>query len=67
MPGYVNKALTQFNHPYPTKQQDLPYPCAPVKYGAKVQYAKTLVEAAAVSKANKNIIQQVCGKFFFYG
>ena len=67
MPGYIEKALQQFNHPYPTKQQDLPYPCAPVKYGAKVQYVKTPVNDALVGAADKKFIQQVCRKFLYYG
>ena len=54
MPGYVKRALQQLNHPYPTRQQDLPYPCAPIKYGAKIQYAKTPVDAQPVSAADKN-------------
>ena len=67
MPGYVEKALQQFNHPYPTKQQDLPYPHTPVKYRAKIQYAKTPVDTQSVSEVDKKFIQQVCKQFIFYG
>ena len=67
MPGYVDKALQQFNHPYPTKRRDSPYPCTSIKYGAKIQYAKTAVDVQSVSEADKNYILQVCKKFLFYG
>ena len=60
-------ALKQFNRPYPAKRQVLPYPCAPVKYRAKVQYVKTPIDASSVGEANTKIIQQVSGKFVYYG
>jgi hypothetical protein len=67
MPGYVKRALQQFNHPTPSKRQNSPYPNVPIKYGAKTQYATTRVDAPPVSAADKKFIQQVCGKFLFYG
>eukprot|EP00804_Cyclotella_cryptica_P005134 CCRYP_011529-RA/>CCRYP_011529-RA protein AED:0.46 eAED:0.46 QI:0/-1/0/1/-1/0/1/0/318 len=39
----------------------------PVKYGAKKQFAKTPSTAPLLSKHGKKFIQQVCGKFLFYG
>ena len=65
MPDYVNKALTQFNHPYRKKRQDSPYPCAPVKHRTKVQYAKTPVEAASISEVDKNSYNK-CAENTFY-
>ena len=35
MPGYVQKALTRFQHPLPAKRQDQPYPHVKPNYGAK--------------------------------
>ena len=67
MSGYIGKALTQFKHLTPTKGQDLPYPSAPTKYGAKIQYAQTPVDAPLLDEEGKKFIQQVCGKFLFYG
>ena len=67
MPGYVERALKQFNHRAPLKRQDSPYPSTPIKYGARKQYATTRVDAPPVSAADKKFIQQVCGKFLFYG
>ena len=67
MPGYVKQALQQFNHPIPSKRQNSPYPCAPIKYGATKQFATMRVNAPLVSAADKKFIQQICGKFLFYG
>ena len=38
-PGYVEKALKQFGHEWDKRKQDAPFPSAPIKYGAKKQYA----------------------------
>ena len=66
-PGYIRKALTQFNHPTPKNRQDLSYPSAPTKYGAKIQYAQTPVDVPLLDEVGENFIQQVCGKVLFYG
>jgi hypothetical protein len=40
MPGYVERALSRFSHPSPTRPQDSPHPWnAPRSYGSHVQYA----------------------------
>ena len=67
MPGYVAKALKQFQHVKPTRRQDAPYPCARIQYGAKKQYATQESTAPALDKKGKRYIQQVCGKFLFLG
>ena len=67
MPGYVKKALKQFEHPEPTKRQNAPFPYTPPNYGATKQYAKGESTAPALDKKDKRFIQQVCGKFLFYG
>ena len=67
MPGYVKKALLQFNHAVPAKRQDSPFPHTPPNYGAKVQYAKQRSTAEPLDKKGKRFIQQVCGKFLYYG
>jgi hypothetical protein len=66
MPGYVKKALKQFNHVL-QKKQNQPYPSAPIKYGAKKQYATQHSTAPLLDKKDKKFIQQVCGKFLFLG
>jgi len=47
--------------------QNQPYPHTQVKYGAKKQFAKTPSTATLLDKHGKKFIQQVCGKFLFYG
>ena len=66
MPGYVKKALTIFHHKA-TKAQNQPFPHTPIQYGVKKQYAKTASTAPELDAKGKKFIQQVCGKFLFYG
>ena len=61
------KALEQFEHSKPTKRQDAHFPHTPQNYGAIKQYAKSESTAPALDKKDKQFIQQVCGKFLFYG
>jgi hypothetical protein len=65
MPGYVRKALTRFQHPPPTKQQDQPYPHVKPNYGAHTQYAQGEDVSLARDKAGKKFIQEVCEVFLF--
>jgi len=37
-PGYIERALTRFQHPAPTEQQDSPHKHDIPQYGAKVQF-----------------------------
>ena len=67
MPGYVAKALKQFGHEWDKKKQDAPFPSAPIKYGAKKQYATKESTAPPLDKQGKKFIQQVCGKFLYLG
>jgi len=67
MPGYVTKALQQFRHETPSKNQDSPYPWNPPKYREKVQYAKGDDDTPTLDDKQKKFIQQVTGKFLFYG
>jgi hypothetical protein len=66
MPNYVQKALKQFQHKV-GKQQHAPYQSAPIKYGAKKQYATQELKAPLLDDKAKRFIQQVCGKFLFLG
>ena len=59
MPGYVAKALKQFNHPKPTNPQHAPFPSMPINYGAKKQYATLTFTSPPLNKADKRFIQQV--------
>ncbi|KAL7476094.1 hypothetical protein ACHAW6_001975 [Cyclotella cf. meneghiniana] len=66
MPEYVQKALTISRHEARCRQNQ-PYPHTPIKYGTTKQYAKTPSSAALLERHGKKFIQQVCGKFLFYG
>ena len=67
IPGYVAKALKQFQHHKSTKNQHAPVPCARINYGTKKEYATQQSQAPALDKKGKKYIQQVCGKFLFLG
>ena len=67
MPGYVEKALKQFQHKWSGKQQNSPFQSTAIKYGAKKQYAKEESTAPKLNKQGKKFIQQVCGKFLYLG
>ena len=67
MPGYIAKALKQFQRVKPIRKQHAPFPCARINYGAKKQYATQSSQAPALDKKGKKYIQQVCGKFLFLG
>ncbi len=65
MPGYVQRALTRFAHPKPTKIQNQPHPHIPPKYGATVQHATEEDNTPQVSAEKKKFIQQVTGTFMY--
>ncbi|MGV7235206.1 MAG: hypothetical protein ACQ9ET_03015, partial [Nitrosomonadaceae bacterium] len=65
MPGYVAKALKQFQYKWDGTKQDAPFPSAPIQYGAKQQYATQESQSPPLDKDGKKFIQQVCGKFLF--
>jgi len=67
MPGYVRKALVRFQHPVPEKPEHQPYESAKPAYGAKVQYAKEVLDSPKLNKEDKKYVQQVIGVFLFYG
>jgi hypothetical protein len=66
MPGYVRKALKQFQHIF-KKKQNQPFPHKEIIYGANKQYATQESTAPPATKDEKKFIQKVCGKFLFYG
>jgi hypothetical protein len=56
MPGYVQKALKQFQHIFKKKQKQ-PFPHVPIKYGVKTQYATEASSAPPTTKEEKKFIQ----------
>jgi hypothetical protein len=67
MPGYVAKALKQFQHKPPLEPQHASFPSKPITYGAKQRFATQTSTASPLDKCGKKFIQQVCGKFLFLG
>jgi hypothetical protein len=66
MPNYVQKDLKQFQHKA-DKLQYAPYQSTQIQYGAKKQYATQELKAPLLDNKAKQFIQQVCGKFLFFG
>ena len=65
MPGYVGKALHNYQHARPAKPQHAPAKAAPIQYGAKVQ--KTNHDASPRIAADRiKRIQDVVGTFAWY-
>jgi hypothetical protein len=65
MPGYINKALKNYQHPTPTAPQDAPYAAAPVQYGAKVEQVKTNT-TSPLSPAEVKRVQDIVGTLLYY-
>ena len=65
MPGYVAKALKQFQHKKPSNPKQALLPTKFIKNGAKQQYATSTSTAPFLDNKDKKFIQQVCGKFLF--
>ncbi len=67
MPGYLEKAITRFNHKIPTKVQNSPHRHIEVKYGSKKQYVDKEVESPPLSKEDGKYLQAVSGTLLYYG
>jgi hypothetical protein len=66
MPGYLQKALTRFNHETPDKIQNSPHPHVIPQYRAKTQYAKDKDIFPPLSKEETKYIQAVAGTLLYY-
>jgi hypothetical protein len=65
MPGYVERALTTFQHPAPNKPINVPDPWTPPNYGAKIQWAEHDT-TTPMTADQPTTLRQVIGKFLFY-
>ena len=63
MPGYVKKALLQFQYAIPKQPHYAPSKFTPPTYGAKQQLTRELDTTPELSK---KLLQQVNGKFLYY-
>jgi hypothetical protein len=65
MPGYINKALTKYQHPKPVSPQHAPYKAAPIHYGARVQRVEVDTTQPLTSKEIKRV-QDIVGTLLHY-
>ena len=65
MPGYVKSALQRFNHPIPTRRQDLTFLHTPPDYGAKIQNTKEPDTAEILNEEGNKFIHQVSGTLLY--
>jgi hypothetical protein len=66
MPGYCKKAGQCFQHEYPHKRQDQPYPHTEFIYGAKQQYVDEPDSSPPLGKKDNTFIQEVIEVFLYY-
>jgi hypothetical protein len=65
MPGYINKALTKYQHPKPVSPQHAPYKAVPIQYGARVQRVEVNTTQPLTSK-EMNCVQDIIGTVLYY-
>ena len=66
MPGFVNKALTKYQHPKPAKPQHTPAKADPIQYGSKAQQSKPEDTSPQLSPEGIKRIQDIVGTFGWY-
>ena len=66
MPGYLPKALYQFQHDATDSFTFSSHPYTPPTYGLKVQMAKVEITVPTLNKKENTRIRQVVGKILFY-
>jgi hypothetical protein len=68
MPGYVDRALTKFNHPAPLHQQHAPHKWIEPAYGSrKLQTPTPESMAKPLDKTGTTRVQAINGTFMYYG
>jgi hypothetical protein len=65
MPGYINKALTKYQHPKLVTPQHAPYKAAPIDYGARIQRVEVNTAQPLTPKEIKHI-QDIVGTLLYY-
>ena len=67
VPGYVNRKLTKYQHPKPTRPQHSPYLAVPIEYGVKVQQPTQADTTAPLTAKQIKHVQDIVGTFIWYG
>ena len=65
MPGYIQKALSNFTHPAPKRPQHAPSQWTVPNCGQKVQFAEPEDETPPLSKASVTRLQQIIGTLLY--
>jgi len=65
MPGYIERALTCFQHPAPTQKQHSPHEHDVPQYGAKTQYTEDPDNSPILDAADTKRIQEVLGTLLY--
>jgi hypothetical protein len=66
MPGYVQEALAEFQHPAPSKPEHQPYRHNPPQFGVKIQMTEPADTSTPLDKGGVLRLQQITGKFLYY-
>lgn len=66
MPGYVQTALTRFDHPQPSRPQYAPFKANAPQFGTKIQLTDPIDDSPLLSKKQVKRIQSIIGTFLFY-
>ena len=66
MPSYVHKELHRFKHILRGDKEYSPHTCSPIQYGQTIQYADPFDTAEYLSDKETNLVQHVCGTFYYY-
>jgi hypothetical protein len=66
MPGYVNTALEEFDHPKPTKSEHQPHRHNPLQFGTKIQLTTPADNSKPLDNKGILCLQQITGKFLYY-
>ncbi len=65
MPGYIERALTRFEHPPPSKPEYSPHAWSAPTYGSRQQYVTTITSELLNAKDTKRV-QEVLGTLLYY-
>jgi Reverse transcriptase (RNA-dependent DNA polymerase) len=66
MPGYVQKALQQFQPVPPHKAEHSPHRHVEPQYGATTQLTEPIDDSEPLNKAETKQLQKIIGTFFYY-
>jgi len=66
MPGYIDRALKQFQHPQPKQPEHAPHAWQKPTYGAKTQFAPEPDPTPALDATDTKWVQEVIGILLYY-